>query len=196
MTLAQMSQVTSVSHKANPNRSTSTPVADPESVVTLTARSLESGRTQQPTEEQEGRELRKTSQEVKTVAASHRHHSFIDSDNFIINVGQVTWWVWLVWLWVCTLVCDRRATCGSGPETWWWNHVRRWRWHDWPKDRDLYKKQCDDRNGPSPRTAGNRYLISHFYTYDSSPEHRLYALTWFVKEINDHTFPNRLKQIE
>lgn len=72
-----MSQVTDV-------HSQSTPVADPESVVTLTARSLESGRTQQPTEEQEGRELRKPSQEVKTVAASHHH--FIDSDNFIINV--------------------------------------------------------------------------------------------------------------
>lgn len=74
-----MSQVTDI-------HSQSTPVADPESVVTLTTRSLESGRTQQPTEEQEGRELRKTSQEVKTVAASHHHRSFIDSDNFIINM--------------------------------------------------------------------------------------------------------------
>lgn len=74
MTLAQMSQVTDV-------HSQSTPVADPESVQEP-ARSLQSGRTQQPTEEQEGRELRKTSQEVETVAASHHHHSFI------INMGS------------------------------------------------------------------------------------------------------------
>lgn len=162
-----MSQVTDI-------HTQSTPVADPESVVTLTARSLESGRTQQPTEEQQGRELRKTSQEVKTVAASHHHHHhhhFIDSDHFIINVvsgylESVTVSVHALWqtgdLW--QRKHDDGITYGDDDGT---------------TDRRaaIYIKQCDDRNGPSPRTAGNRYLIPHFYRYDSSPEHRLYALT-------------------
>lgn len=141
-----MSQVTDI-------HTQSTPVADPESVVTLTARSLESGRTQQPTEEQQGRELRKTSQEVKTVAASHyhRHHSFIDSDNFIINVvsgylesaSGVTVSVHALWqtgdLW--QRKHDDGITYGDDDGT---------------TDRRaaIYIKQCDDRNGPSPRTAG------------------------------------------
>lgn len=154
-----MSQVTDI-------HTQSTPVADPESVVTLTARSLESGRTQQPTEEQQGRELRKTSQEVKTVAASHHHHH-----HFIINVvsgylESVTVSVHALWqtgdLW--QRKHDDGITYGDDDGT---------------TDRRaaIYIKQCDDRNGPSPRTAGNRYLIPHFYRYDSSPEHRLYALT-------------------
>lgn len=158
-----MSQVTDV-------HSQSTPVADPESVVTLTARSLESGRTQQPTEEQEGRELRKTSQEVKTVAASHHHHHFIDSDNFIINV--VSGYLESV---------SVHARLWQTGDLWQWKHDDGITYGDDDGTTDrraaIYIKQCDDRDGPSPRTAGNRYLISHFYRYDSSPEHRLYALT-------------------
>lgn len=128
--------------------SQSTPVADPESVVTLTSGSLGewedtaahrgAGRT--------WAQKHFTASENCGCESSSLFHQFWqfhhkravrlpgDSERCDCECARSSASLWQTgdpWRWT--------RLSASWEETWWWYHVWRWRWHDWSKDRNLYK---------------------------------------------------------